>query len=98
MKKKMLILLSLIGLFLVGGFIVLAATVKIEYKYNSSKAFCDKKFQDASFHYRHKLLEEIEQQYKVKPEDIEYEINVHNYSENKWVDEYERLWKGGEKI
>lgn len=36
MKKKMLILLALIGLFLVGGFIVLAATVKIEYKYNSS--------------------------------------------------------------
>lgn len=36
MKKKIIILLSLIGLFLVGGFIVLAATVKIEYKYNSS--------------------------------------------------------------
>lgn len=72
--------------------------IEKEYKYNSSKAFCDKKFQDASFRYRHKLLEEIEQQYKVKPKDIEYEINVHNYSENKWVDEYERLWKGGEKI
>lgn len=36
MKKKIIILLSLIGLFLVGGFIVFAATVKIEYKYNSS--------------------------------------------------------------
>ena len=36
MKKKIIILLSFIGLFLVGGFIVFAATVKIEYKYNSS--------------------------------------------------------------
>lgn len=72
--------------------------IEKEYKYDSNKAFCDKKFQDASFRYRHMLLKEIERQYKIKPEDIECEINTHAYSENKWVDEYERLWKGRDEI
>lgn len=40
----------------------------------------------------------IEKEYKYNSSKAFYEINVHNYSENKWVDEYERLWKGGEKI
>lgn len=69
--------------------------IETKYRYDSNKAFCDKKFQEAGFRYRHKLLKEIEQQYKIKPEDIECEVNIHAYSENKWVDEYKRLWKGG---